>query len=412
LGAHQLRHPLTQSFDQIIAREGTQSLKFDGRLATFGTNDVMPMWVADMDFAVPEAVTKALQARANHPVFGYSMAPDSLYEALVDWLLVKHDWQVKREWIVLTPGVVPSLNLVVAALTAEQAGVIVQPPVYFPFFSAVTNQNRRLIENPLVLHDDDVDHAQYAIDFEHLDACAKAATLMLLCSPHNPVGRVWSTEELQQLLAIAKKHDLIILADEIHADLVYKNSQHQSLSRLALETEQLMSDESHRIITAVSPSKTFNIPGLGLSALIIPNKAHREAIQSHLNKMGVSVTNPFNLVAFEVAYREGGDWLNALMAYLQNNCDEAIAFIEAHLPAIHVIRPEATYLLWLDCRQLKLDDAALNRFFIQEAKLGLSPGAIFGRGGEGFMRMNIGTPKANVMAALMRLKTALATNSA
>lgn len=407
---YDLNHSSSHSFDEVIAREGTESLKFDGRLATFGTNDVLPMWVADMDFAVPAAITKALQARANHPVFGYSIAPESLYEALIDWLLAKHDWQVKREWIVLTPGVVPSLNLVVAALTAENAGVIVQPPVYFPFFSAVSNQNRRLIENPLVLQDDE-DQALYEMDFEHLDSCAREAKLLLLCSPHNPVGRVWSKRELLEILTIANKHDLIVLADEIHADLVYSTAHHQSLSRLASETERLMIDESHRIITAVSPSKTFNIPGLGLSALIIPNVTHRHAIQSHLNKMGVSVTNPFNLISFEAAYREGGDWLNALMEYLQNTCDEAIAFIQNYLPAIHVIRPQGTYLLWLDCRKLNLDDEALNRFFIKEARLGLSPGVLFGLGGEGFMRMNIGTPKANVMAALTRLKDALAANN-
>ncbi len=404
---------LTHSFDQVIAREGTQSLKYDGRLSTFGTDDVVPMWVADMDFAIPEAISTALQARAKHPVFGYSIAPESLYEALIDWLLAKHQWQVKREWIVLTPGVVPSLNLVVAALTAENAGVIVQPPVYFPFFSAVTNQNRRLIQNPLALQDDGLGNLQYQIDFEQLEACAKEASMLLLCSPHNPVGRVWQKEELLTLLSIAKKHDLIILADEIHADLVYENAQQQSLSRLALALEETSLSEqpvnhTHRIITAVSPSKTFNIPGLGLSALIVPNAAHRQAIESHLNKMGVSVTNPFNLVAFEAAYREGGDWLNALMPYLQNTVESAIAFIQTHLSKISVIRPQGTYLLWLDCRKLNLDDAALNRFFIQEAKLGLSPGAIFGSGGEGFMRMNIGTTKANVMAALERLKCALA----
>jgi len=405
---------LCHSFDEVVAREGTQSLKFDGRFATFGTHDVMPLWVADMDFVVPEAITKALLARANHPVYAYSIAPESLYESLIDWLLAKHDWQVKREWIVLTPGVVPSLNLVVAALTAENAGVIVQPPVYFPFFSAVTNQNRRLIENPLVLHDGATNYAQYAMDVEHLDACAKEARMLLLCSPHNPVGRVWSTAELQQLLSIAKKHDLIILADEIHADLVYANVQHHSLSRLAFEAEQSSqsSHEQHHIITAVSPSKTFNIPGLGLSALIVPNKVHRDAIQSHLNKMGVSVTNPFNLVAFEAAYRHCDEWLKALIAYLQHTCDAAIAFIHQHLPAIKVVQPQGTYLLWLDCRKLNLNDDALNRFFIQEAKLGLSPGAMFGEGGAGFMRMNIGTPKANVMVALMRLKAALALKSA
>lgn len=403
-------------FDDVIEREGTLSLKYDGRVITFGTNDVMPMWVADMDFAVPEAITKALQVRANHPVFGYSIAPESLYEALIDWLLTKHNWQVKHEWIVLMPGVVPSLNLVVAALTAENAGVIVQPPVYFPFFSAVTSQNRRLIENPLVLHNDDTDNTQYEMDFAHLDACAKQATLLLLCSPHNPIGRVWSTDELQKLLAIAKKHNLIILADEIHADLVYANAQHQSLGRLAFasETENSSSSpyEPRCVITAVSPSKTFNIPGLGLSALIVPNVAHRQAIQSHLDKMGVSVTNPFNLVAFEAAYREGDAWLSMLMAYLQNTRDAAIAFIQLHLPSINVISPQATYLLWLDCRKLNLNDNALNLFFIQEAKLGLSKGAMFGQGGEGFMRLNIGTPKANVIAALTRLKVALAANSA
>lgn len=397
-------HKLTGLFDQPIAREHTQSLKYDGRAATFGTGDVLPMWVADMDFAVPEAISKALQTRAAHPVFGYSIAPESLYQALIDWLLVTHDWQVQREWIVLTPGVVPSLNLVVAALTAEQAGVIVQPPVYFPFFSAVTNQNRRLIQNPLLLTDDG--DLSYQMDMTQLEECAKDAELLLLCSPHNPVGRVWQKDELQALLAIADKHDLTILSDDIHADLVYSDAQHIPLSRLSLETG---SQASHRIITAVSPSKTFNIPGLGLSALIIPNEAHRRAIQTHLQRMGVSVTNPFNLVAFEAAYREGGEWRHALMAYLQDTRDEAIAFIHEHLPDIRVIRPQATYLLWLDCRALQLDDAALNRFFVEEAKLGLSPGAIFGRGGEGFMRMNIGTPKANVMAALSRLKAALTT---
>ena len=403
-------HPLSGLFDQPIAREGTESLKYDGRPATFGTDDVLPMWVADMDFAVPEAISKALQNRASHPVFGYSMAPESLYQALMDWLLNTHDWQVKREWIVLTPGVVPSLNLVVAALTAEQAGVIVQPPVYFPFFSAVTSQHRRLIENPLRLTDDG--NPAYQMDFSQLEECAKEAELLLLCSPHNPVGRVWQKEELHALLAIAEKHDLTILSDEIHADLVYTDAQHIPLSKLSLDSASASASEaSHRIITAVSPSKTFNIPGLGLSALIIPNEAHRRAIQKHLQHIGVSVTNPFNMAAFEAAYREGGEWRQALIAYLQDTRDEAIAFINKYLPAIRVIRPQATYLVWLDCRQLTLDDAALNRFFIEEAKLGLSPGAMFGRGGEGFMRMNIGTPKANVMAALSRLQAALAKSS-
>lgn len=398
-----------QSFDKIIPREMSASLKYDGRFEVFGTNDVMPMWVADMDFAVPDAVTDALQARASHPIFGYSMAPESLYQALIDWLQVKHQWLVKREWIVLTPGVVPSLNLVVAALTAENAGVIVQPPVYFPFLSLAKNQRRRLIENPLILHGDGLGNLHYQMDLLQLDACAKEASLLMFCSPHNPVGRVWLKEELRALLAIAKKHDLIILADEIHADLVYANVQHHTLSRLAFEDAQTPSsiDGPHSIITAVSPSKTFNIPGLGLSALIVPDATYRQAIQSHLTKSAVSVTNPFSMIAFEAAYRGGSDWLIALMAYLQTTRDEAIAFIESHIPKITAVCPQGTYLLWLDCRKLNLDEKALALFFVQEAQLGLSSGAMFGQGGEGFMRMNIGTPRANVMAALERLKSSL-----
>ena len=398
-----------QRFDKTIPRESSASLKYDGRLETFGTNDVLPMWVADMDFAVPDAVTEALQARASHPIYGYSIAPESLYQALIDWLFAKHQWSVKREWIVLTPGVVPSLNLVVAALTAENAGVIVQPPVYFPFLSAVKNQHRRLIENPLILEEDDLGNLHYQMDLEQLDTCAKEASLLMFCSPHNPVGRVWLKEELLALLAVAKKHSLIILADEIHADLVYTDTQHHTLSRLAFEGASSTSstDTRHAIITAVSPSKTFNIPGLGLSALIIPDPIYRQTIQSHLAKIAVSVTNPFSMIAFEAAYRGGADWLRELMAYLQTTRDEAVAFIRAHIPKINAVCPQGTYLLWLDCRKLNLDDEALALFFVQEMQLGLSSGAMFGLGGKGFMRMNIGTPRANVMEALDRLKSAL-----
>lgn len=400
---------LTHRFDQPIVREGSQSLKYDGRTATFGTEEVMPMWVADMDFAVPAAVTEALQARIAHPVFGYSIAPDSLYQALIDWLQIKHSWPVQREWIVLTPGVVPSLNLVVAALTSPNDGVIVQPPVYFPFFSAVTGQQRHLLENPLRLISEHTDPPQYQMDMDHLTACAQQARMLLLCSPHNPVGRVWQRSELESILTIAQQHNLIVLSDEIHADLVYAEAQHQPLSRLAMQAETAEQTVlSHRVITAVSPSKTFNIPGLGLSALIVPNASHRQAIQTHLNTLGVSVTNPLNMAAFEAAYRGGNDWLLALMPYLQTTRDAAMAFIQAELPSIQVIAPQATYLLWLDCRALQLDDAALKRFFIEEAQLGLSPGAMFGHGGEGFMRMNIGTAQANVLAALTRLKAAIA----
>ncbi len=390
---------MTKPFDQDIKRQDTLSLKYDGLQATFGRNDVQPLWVADMDFAAPEAVTQALKVRAEHPIYGYSMAPESLYEALIDWMRVMHHWEIKREWIVLTPGVVPSLSLVVTALTSQGDGVIVQPPVYFPFLSVANNTGRRLVENPLVLTLDSLGNASYEIDFAHFEACAKQAKVLLLCSPHNPVGRVWSKPELQKLLTIAKQHGLMILADEIHADLVYHDAQHHVLGTLDIEQDT--------VITAVAPSKTFNIPGLGLSALIVPHETQRKAIQSHLMASGVSVTNPFSLVAFEAAYRHGHDWLKALLAYLQETREMVMTFAKQHLPNITVVPAQGTYLLWLDCRQLGLSDESLQQLFLDEAKLALSPGVMFGKGGEGFMRLNIGTTQENVLLALDKLKQAL-----
>lgn len=390
---------LSDVFDNIITREGTSSLKYDARLQTFGDADIQPMWVADMDFPTPEAVIQALRLRAEHPILGYTMAPESLYQALINWMREHHAWEVKREWIVLAPGVVPSINLAVMALTKPGEGIIIQPPVYFPFFSAANNTDRTLIENPLVLKKDALGNPQYEMDFEHLEICAKQAKMLLLCSPHNPVGRVWKKQELVKLLGIAKQHNLVIFADEIHADLIYSEAKHHSLGAF--------SDASHRIITAVSPSKTFNIAGLGLSALIMPDESARRLLQSHLNQIGVSVTNPFSLVAFEAAYRGGGAWLNHLISYLETTRNEAVKYIAKNIPQIAVIPTQGTFLLWLDCRKLNLDDLALQQLFIQKAKLGLSPGILFGQEGKGFMRMNIGTPRANVMAALKGLRHAL-----
>ena len=380
-------------FDRVIPREGTSALKYDGRTAYFGTGDVQPLWVADMDFAAPEAVTHALIARATHPIYGYTLPPEGVYDALIDWMQARHAWAIEREWIVLVPGVVPSLNAVAMALTEPDEGVIVQPPVYFPFFSAATKTGRRLVQNPLKL-----DNGRYSIDFEHLEQCAQEARLLLLCSPHNPVGRVWQREELTHVLDIARRHDLTILADEIHADLIYPEYRHHALATLT---------DAMNIVTAVAPSKTFNIPGLGLSALIIPDPARRSRINQVLDMVHMTAGNPFSLTAFEAAYREGAPWLDGLLNYLRKTRDETMHFIEQELPQIKLIPAEGTYLLWLDCRELGMRDDELKRFMIHEAGLGLSPGIAFGMGGSGFMRMNIGAPRSLVMEALEKLKTAL-----
>ncbi len=382
-------------FDRVIARNGTNSVKHDGRGGYFGTSDVLPMWVADMDFAAPEAVTKALMDRASHPVYGYSFYPESMYEALISWLQMRHAWQVEREWILMVPGVVPSLYATVLALTKPGEGVIVQPPVYPPFFSAVTANGRRLIENPLRIEGE-----RYVMDFDHLEQCAReGAKLMLLCSPHNPVGRVWERDELQHLLGIARRYGMAILSDEIHADLVYPGVEHTALDTLAC-------DEDH-LITAIAPSKTFNIPGLGLSSLIARNPEHRKAIGHAFGTLHAGNYNPFSIAAFEAAYRGGEAWLNSLHEYLAGNRDCVADYIANRLPEIMFARPEGTYLLWLNCKRLGMKDDELRRFFVHEAKVGMNPGITFGMGGSGYMRMNIASPRSVIHDALARISRAI-----
>jgi len=380
-------------FDYEIDREGSHSVKYDGRQGMFGKSDVIPVWVADMDFATPPAVTRALAQRAAHPIYGYTLFPDSLYDSLIDWMLRRHGWTIQRDWIVMCPGVVPSLNAAVMAFTQPGESVIIQPPVYFPFFSAVTQTGRKLIPNPLQL-----ENGRYTIDFDHLEQCAKNARLLLLCSPHNPVGRVWNSDELERLLAIAAKHDVVVFSDEIHADLIYPGHQHHAIATLPQNTG--------KIITAVAPSKTFNIPGLNLSTLIIPDKSIRNSIMQVFNNMHVSASNPFSITAFETAYREGEAWLDDLLIYLRDTRDSVTAFLATHLPEIKIIQPEGTYLLWLDCRALDMTDAQLKHFFIHEAGVGMSPGILFGNEGSGFMRLNIGAPRRTILSVLEHIREA------
>lgn len=382
-------------FDTSIPRENTNAVKFDGRKYYFGTEDVTPLWVADMDFAVPECVTRALQERVNHPVFGYTLYPESLYQSIINWFERRHQWTIERDWILMAPGVVPSLFAAVKAFANEGEGVIVQPPVYFPFFSAVTTNNRKLILNPLREI-----NGRYEIDFEHLESCAQqGAKLLMLCTPHNPVGRVWSELELQQVLHIARKYRLTILSDDIHADLIYSEATHIMLGRLAQPDD--------KIITTIAPNKTFNIPGLGLSALIIPDAEQRKAMKNMFETLHVGNTNPFSIVAFEAAYREGDAWLNALKKYLEETRDFVAAYLQKNIPQIKLIKPEATYLLWLDCRELGMTDPQLRDFFVKQCKVGMNPGTVFGEGGSGFMRMNIGTTKSSIEHILLTIDKAI-----
>ena len=382
------------NFDLEINRIESSSLKYDGRQGMFGNTEVIPLWVADMDFAAPLAVTKALSERAAHPVYGYTLYPDSLYESLIEWLEQHHGWHgVHRDWIVMCPGVVPSLHAAAMAFSEPGESIIVQPPVYFPFFSAVTSTGRNLVLNPLL-----IENKRYTIDFDHLEKCAEKARILFLCSPHNPVGRVWNKTELENIIRIAKEYNLVVFSDEIHADLVFSENKHQILAALA--------EDPGNIITAVAPSKTFNIPGLNLSALIIPDKKHRTLVMQAFEILHISASNPFSIVAFEAAYREGESWLIKLLAYLQDTRDFVEQYLIKYLPKIKLIKPEGTYLLWLDCRKLGMNDAQLKDFFINEAGVGMSPGTLFGEGGQGFMRMNIGTPRHIIATALENIRKA------
>ena len=390
----------TYNFDLEIDREGTSSVKYAARRAVFGREDVTPLWVADMDFAVPPAITQALVARANQPIYGYTQYPESLYESLIHWLKQRHGWEVEREWIVMCPGVVPSIYTAIKALTQPEDGVIVQPPVYFPFFSAVKDTGRHLIENPLKL-----ENGHYTMDFEHLETCAAKAKMLILCSPHNPVGRVWKTDELTRLHEIANKYDLTIFSDEIHADLIYPEFKHQVLANLP---SCLGKENLDNVITAIAPSKTFNIAGLNLSALIIPDPSKRQLITQAFADSAISATNPFSIVAFEAAYREGADWLDEMLDYLKDTRDFVAQYLSNHLPQIRLIPAQGTYLLWLDCRALGMTDAELKHFFVHKVGIGLSQGIQFGEAGSGFMRMNIATPRQTIQAALESIKKALA----
>ncbi len=382
-------------FDKIIVRDGTASVKQDGRAGYFGTSDVLPLWVADMDFAAPDAVKKALIQRAEHPVYGYTFYPESMVEALIAWMKKRHGWQIEREWIIIAPGVVTSLFATVMAFAEQGEGVIIQPPIYPPFFSSVSTNKRRLIENPLVLKE-----GVYYIDFEHLERCAAdGAKMLLFCSPHNPVGRVWSKAELERLLEITRRHDITILSDEIHGDLIYPNEKHIALSMLA--------NADDKIITTIAPSKTFNIPGLGLSALVVPNPEQRAKLKKVFESLHLGNTNPFSITAFEAAYRDCEAWLEALLIYLRDNRDFVCDFLNENLPKIHPIQSQGTYLLWLDCRDLKMTDAQLEAFFVEEAKVGMNAGRTFGKGGGGFMRLNIASPRSVLAEALNRIASAL-----
>jgi len=384
------------NFDEIVDRKGTDSIKYDAAKEFLGaTGDIIPMWVADMDFRTPDFVINALKKRIGHEVFAYTMRSKNYYESIIGWLKRRHQWEVSRESIVFSPGVVPAVNMAVLSYTQPGDRIITQPPVYFPFFNAVKDHGRELVYNPLVIK-----NGRLNMDLENLEKVAKeGARMIILSSPHNPGGSVWTEEELRRLADICLRNDILILSDEIHCDLVFKPNKHIPLVTLSEEI-------ADHCITAIAPSKTFNLSGLSTSSVIIPNAELRKQFIATLDHLHIGMGNIAGNVASQAAYTYGDEWVDELMAYLSVNLDILEDYLQQQIPQIKMLRPEATFLVWLDCRELGMDDITLNNFFLEKARLGLNRGEMFGPGGSGFMRMNIGCTKATLNKALECLKEA------
>ncbi len=383
---------MSYNFDTCPDRRATDSAKW----SYFGS-DVLPMWVADMDFVSPQPIIDALQARVAHGVFGYGSDSKTLRAALVERMARLYGWAIEPGDIVFLPGLVSGLNVVSRAVGEPGDSAVVHTPVYGPFLSAPANQGRKLQVAPLVCHTDG-QRLHYTVDFDRFEAVIDPTTrLFILCNPHNPVGRAFTRAELEQMAAICERHDLVICSDEIHCDLLMGGTRHIPIASLSPEIAQ-------RTITLMAPSKTFNIPGLGASFAIVQNPALRKQVEAaamgivpHLNLLG--------MVAAEAAYTACDDWLAALQAYLTANRDFAVAYVQEHLPAARATVPEATYLLWLDCRDLGLTGAPAD-FFLKQAKLAVNEGAWFGEGGAGFVRLNYGCPRGILAQGLEQLVAA------
>lgn len=385
------------SFDKVIDRHHTHSVKWDHTESIYEKAGLLPMWVADMDFRAPDEVINVLKERVAHGVFGYSMPTDETRAVVKNWLERRHNWSIDNEWILFTPGVVPALSAAINTYTNKGEKVVIQSPVYYPFQDMIEKNEREVVDNPLQLQGD-----SYVMDFEDLETKLKnpEVTMLLLCNPHNPVGRVWKKDELMKLATLCLENEVLIISDDIHFDLIFKGHHHTLISTLSNEI-------ASNTITCIAPSKTFNLAGMQLSTIIIPDAKKREVYEGYLSKLGLFAPNPFGILAVEAAYRHGEKWLEELMDYLEGNLHYLNEFIKERIPEISVIPPEGTYLVWLDCRSLKMDHIELEQFIQDEAKLALDEGYIFGEGGKGFERINIACPRSILQEGLERLEKAI-----
>lgn len=388
-------------FDQYVERRGTRSIKWDGCNAKFGVDpsvEMIPMWIADMDFRCDPRIVEAVTKKAQEGVYGYCVKPESFYEAIMSWVSRRYHWEVKREWIVFTPGVIPGFTLAIQAFTQPGDGIIVQTPVYYPFMDEIHNNGRVMVENTLVQKE----NGSYVIDFEDLEKKAKdpKTKLMIVSNPHNPVGRCWTPEELERVGNICADNGVIVVSDEIHADLMMKGYHHTAMCSLSEKIRQ-------NTITNYAPSKTFNLAGLQTAYTIIPNDKIRAAYEGQLNANRIFNMNWFGPVALETAYNQCEDYVEELCAYIDANKHFFNDYIAKNMPQLKVTELEATYLTWVDFRGTGMTTEEIEHFIAHEAHIGVDMGTWFGTGGAGFLRFALACPRCILEKALEQLKTAL-----
>jgi cystathionine beta-lyase len=391
-------------YNIVLDRENdSKAEKYGLKEELFGTTDVIPMWVADMDIVTPQCITDAVSLRAKHHIYGYEMMPQSAFEAQCEWMKHHFNWKISRDEMFYSHSVVASINIAIHAFTKEGDGIIVMPPIYPPFMGSIDNNRRKMVR--CALFQDKNQNNKYCIDFEKLETLVDENTkLLLLCSPHNPVGRVWSKEELQKLANFCLEHNITIFSDEIHSDLVYAPHVHTPMATLS----QKVSDIT---VTAIGPGKTFNCAALAISTVVVQNKALYKKYHDAYEAVHFAQGTSFGHAGFEAVYRGGYEWYQGLLKHLQSNIDDVENLVTKHHDKIFMNAAEGTYLLWLDCsglcKKLGLNNRGLREFFIKKAKLGLSPGISFAKEGDLFMRMNIAVPKQTLTKALMQLDEAL-----
>ncbi|WP_071134032.1 MalY/PatB family protein [Millionella massiliensis] len=384
-------------FDTYIDRIGTDCEKYEDMKSVFGTDQVIPLWIADMDFATADFIVEAMERRMKHPIFGYTFRPQCYFDAIRGWVYRHSGWDIDTSWIAFSPGVVAGVTFGMLSCTKEGDGVVIQPPVYHPFGNTIRYNHRTVLNNPLI---QDPATGEYRIDFDDLDQKLAQAKAFILCNPHNPTGRVFTREELLKIGELCKKHDVTIISDEIHCDFIFQPHEHIHIASL---TEDL----ANRTITLIAPSKSFNVAGFSTAAAIIPSPERHAAYQAEVDKIHIENGNIFGSVALKTAYEQGDEWMRQLLEYLQGNVDFVYDFMTANIPSVHCYKPEATFLMWLDFRKWGMTQEELNRFLVQEAGLGLGDGSVYGIEGTGFQRLNIGTPRSVLQRAMNQLLEAV-----